>query len=211
MSNLCIGSIYEPNNWFTNRGEHRYKFVRTPRDVLGCDLLVFWGGKDWPTEWYGEEARWTREDKPVYRDFIERDIYFLARGKIPMVGVCRGGQGMVIFEGGRLWQDVSNHTSSHDVTFDDGDVVKCTSSHHQMFRLTDKMKLLGWSSKVLSPTKRNDKGEFTTSEREPEFALMPPDAMALAVQPHPEYEADVTRPLTQKTFQLIHKHLGIKL
>jgi hypothetical protein len=110
--------------------------------LVDADILVLTGGADVDPAFYGERPhRTTRFDE--LRD--ESDSLIMAEwgslqkkegGSDRMtIGICRGGQFLNIWNGGRMWQNVNHHAGVglHDIIdADTGQVLKVTSTHHQM-------------------------------------------------------------------------------
>jgi len=127
------------------------------KDIKEADLLVFTGGADVDPSLYGERNIMSSFDNG--RDQYELDMYAKAlEWDVPMFGICRGFQFLAVCNGGRLWQHVNNHTSSHDIVdCDTGKVVKASSIHHQMVRQTEDMQVLAVANTpVASQFKRSD-------------------------------------------------------
>ena len=109
-----------------------YEITETFDDA---DIVVFGGGVDVNPKLYGEEPIYaTRYDDTI--DKVDIDNWDRAKAaNKPMIGVCRGAQFLNVMNGGKLWQDVKNHGTSHDMidlAIDNGSKVKVTSTHHQM-------------------------------------------------------------------------------
>lgn len=113
----------------------RDKDWRGCKDITVADLVVFTGGEDINPELYHEAPiEGIRFNKK--RDDYEKSMFNQARNYgIPMVGICRGAQLLNVLCGGRLWQHVDNHTSSHYLTdVITNEVTLVTSTHHQQMR-----------------------------------------------------------------------------
>ena len=176
----------------------------------GIDAFILWGGTDIHPSYYGQKHHaWSgAPDKPSARDEFEWQAmkYCKAHG-IPMIGVCRGAQFLCAFAGGKLIQDVGGHGGPHQMTTSEGEVIRTTSSHHQMLDChgTDH-ELLAWSSHNLS---NHYYGEFSVtpfhidprSFKEPEVVFFP-DIKGLAIQGHPEW-ADPDERYVQYCLELV--------
>ncbi|HEY9660041.1 MAG TPA: gamma-glutamyl-gamma-aminobutyrate hydrolase family protein, partial [Allocoleopsis sp.] len=134
MKKVCIingGDTYR--RMFTDMGF-------TPCDTLDeADLVCFTGGADVSPELYGhKEHPSTFASK--FRDEEEMVLYKEAvKLQKPLVGICRGGQFLNVMSGGEMYQDVTKHTMSHDLTdLETGEVVYVTSTHHQMMKPSDR-------------------------------------------------------------------------
>jgi len=127
------------------------------KDIKEADLLVFTGGADVDPQLYGE--RNISSSFSTHRDAYELDMYAKAlEWDVPMFGICRGFQFLAVMNGGKLWQHVNNHTSSHDIVdTETGMVVKASSIHHQMVRQTGDMSVMAVSNNpVVTQFKRAD-------------------------------------------------------
>lgn len=92
--------------------------------------------------------------------------------KIPMIGICRGGQLLNVFNGGKLIQHVTGHHKAHIIVCEDGKLVSVNSSHHQMMVQNEKV-----ASKLLA---------YDIDLNHPEL-LWYNDTMSLCIQCHPEW------------------------
>jgi putative glutamine amidotransferase len=135
-------------------------------DVLdGLDGIMFTGGSDVDPALYGEQPHPTTKVKPE-RDAAEIVLLRAAlAADLPILGICRGMQLMVVAYGGRLHQhlpDVLGHhnhrpisgpkfgehavrlrpgSHSHDVL---GDLVLVNSFHHQGIADPGRLNPVGW-------------------------------------------------------------------
>jgi putative glutamine amidotransferase len=74
------------------------------------DGLLLTGGADLDPSLYGEPAAGSKPPEPG-RDALEREAWEAARHRdLPVLGVCRGLQALIVFSGGRLEQHVEGHT-----------------------------------------------------------------------------------------------------
>lgn len=107
-------------------------------DVEKADILQFTGGEDVSPHLYKEHPHPTTHSNPE-RDRKETLIFKGAvKRKLPMAGICRGGQFLNVMCGGSLWQDVDNHAirGTHPAIDEEtGEIIEVTSTHHQMMRL----------------------------------------------------------------------------
>lgn len=169
-------------------------------------MIVFWGGEDIWTGYYGEEPHKTTAIYESPRDRLEKEI-FNANPHTPKLGICRGAQLLCALSGGKLWQHVDKHTNSHLIKLEkDNSFIPVTSTHHQMMRPTPQMRLLAASSYVRSPHKWNEnKDPYLSVDPEAEIVFIP-ETKALCIQGHPEYTT-VNSPFSKLTTQLVKEHL----
>lgn len=180
-----------------------------------ADLVQFCGGSDVNPALYGEPKHATTYCN-LARDRQEQIIYEAALAKkIPMAGICRGGQFLNVMNNGMMWQDVDAHAiqGTHEA-FDhlSGKVVRVSSTHHQMMRPTDKGFILltarrssrkekmGQSGAVI--IKRND-----TTDIE---AVYYDDTRCLCYQPHPEFGGPELVDCRDLYFEYISYYLGVR-
>lgn len=104
-------------------------------DAKNADIVVFSGGADVDPSTYGQVAIPETYGAKA-RDLREKEIFDLCiEHETTMFGICRGLQALHAFQGGTLWQDVTNHGRHHtiyDIEFLTR--VSATSIHHQMVK-----------------------------------------------------------------------------
>lgn len=159
------------------------------RDMEDASIVLFTGGEDVTPELYGKKAHYTTGNSRM-RDAEELAEFKAARemGK-PMLGICRGSQFLCVMAGGELVQH-QEHKYLHDVTTNDGRVIRVTSSHHQRQYIQklapEKVELIAWAEH-LSPFAYGENDQDRLDEdKEVEIAYYP-EIKALAIQSHPEY------------------------
>lgn len=152
------------------------------------NLVVFTGGEDVTPDLYGHEHH-TYTYNNVVRDANEKALFDKALlYSIPMVGICRGGQFLNVMSGGEMYQDVTKHTCSHEITdVLTGEVVYVTSTHHQMMKPSSKALLV--ASSALGGDREWWNGEIfrrEVSEQDIEVVYYE-HTNSLCFQPHPEF------------------------
>lgn len=163
-------------------------------DIRDADVVVFGGGQDIDTAFYGEPKGYHTGGK-TRRDQIEQNDFEIARrlGK-KMVGICRGAQLLCALSGGKLIQHVAGHGGrDHGIsTFDRQPPLVVNSIHHQMmypYTLPTKdYKILGWATRPLSNTYLNGWNKeqwLPNSFKECEIVEFR-NTNSLAIQFHPE-------------------------
>lgn len=148
------------------------------------DLIIFTGGADVDPSLYNEPKHHSTYSH-IERDQFEKE-FFDKHFTTPKAGICRGGQFLNVMSGGSLWQDVDNHTRSHNLTdIETQREIQVTSTHHQMMRPGTQGELV---ATAYESTKRATALEFN---RNKDFAdievVYYPDTQCLCFQPHPEY------------------------
>lgn len=151
-----------------------------------ADVVIFTGGADVSPSLYGEEAHLTvfsdkeRDEECVklYKEAVDKGI--------PMVGICRGAQFIHVMRGGKLYQDVDGHNSSHLIT-DGKNKIWSSSVHHQMVIPQEGMEIVAWSDPPKSTSRwLNPKTSIMSDAIEVE-AFYYDDIVAFGTQGHPEY------------------------
>ena len=148
--------------------------VILPPDMTGAesverlDGLVLAGGADIDPNRYGQEPHATSDKPRTARDASELNLYKAARDRnIPVLGICRGLQVMVVAHGGSLHQhlpdvvgttlhrDAPGTFNNHLVSFQSGSLiaqlvgtleVETNSSHHQAVDNPGTLTPTGWAS-----------------------------------------------------------------
>ena len=79
--------------------------------VNACDGFLFSGGLDLDPKLYGEDIKFENVEIDPSRDDFECAIFPLVykTGK-PVLGICRGLQGLNVFLGGSLYQHIDGHS-----------------------------------------------------------------------------------------------------
>lgn len=162
-------------------------------DLFSASLVQFTGGSDVSPSFYGErEHSETRSN--LLRDKRERIIFNLAlKHKVPMAGVCRGGQFLNVMNGGKMWQHVNNHSGvgSHKVVdLDTGESYEATSTHHQMMNPHRSGKILAVAKESTRKERIGLKGQVVAllgSGGQDVEVLFYIKSKSLCFQPHPEF------------------------
>lgn len=194
--------------------EYENMFLRAgfaiTRTASLANLMCFTGGADVTPAIYGD-FKHPRTFNNEGRDEQEMGFFQVAQqNNIPCVGVCRGGQFLNVMSGGRMYQDVSNHTGAHElVDCDTGETIYVSSTHHQMM-------MPGEGAVLLASSTRGGYREWydghlfkrDTSNTDIEV-LFYENTKSLCFQPHPEFGGEDYTRMTEWFFELIHKHLGV--
>lgn len=177
---------------------------------MDADLIQFTGGEDVTPELYGEIVHPTTQYNPI-RDKRESIIFENCKGKIPLVGICRGGQFLNVMCGGKMWQDCDNHAlhGVHEVLDHfTGQVYSATSTHHQMMRPSDDAIIIATAQESsyvahmdghIQHCKNHKVGAHLDTE-----VCFYPEQNALCFQPHPEYLGSPE--MTKKFFEYIAEY-----
>lgn len=168
-----------------------------------ADLVQFTGGADVSPMLYNQMPHKKCFFDPE-RDYREQLIYSLClKNKIPMSGICRGGQFLHVMNGGEMFQHVDNHAvaGTHEcVDVFTGNKFQVTSTHHQMMKWNDEVNqnavLIGVSEEASKREWMIHKSPVTETvdwkrdrklqDKDIEI-LFYPKTKALCFQPHPEY------------------------
>lgn len=164
---------------------------------LFCDLMCFTGGADVHPSLYGQEV--AKQSYPSFdRDIDEAGYYAVAnRKKIPMVGICRGGQLMNVLRGGSMIQHIEGHHGPHTIYDKDTDRhVSVTSVHHQAMVPAD-------HAYIVAESEEDHINEVIFYEEDED------NSKALCFQGHPEFAGRGDECRTY-FFQLIKNFLGLE-
>ena len=164
------------------------------KELHKADIVLFTGGvPDVSPELYGE----TRHKTTLNEEWADlRDIQVFQEAAylgIPMVGVCRGAQFLHVMNHGKLFQDVDNHNSWHEIYDKRANeyIGPVSSVHHQMCRPNPENGMEVIAVAYESSTKHlNATMSYTQLEKTDEEdieAFWYPETACLGVQGHPEY------------------------
>ncbi len=157
-----------------------------------ANIVLFTGGEDVDPSLYGHEnvRSYTNKD----RDLKEKAIFEQMSQSQLALGICRGSQLLCCLNGGKLFQDVTNHAigRTHQIT-DGSRILEITSTHHQMqcpFNLPSKTYRILWTT----PERLSSRYAWGGTEDriippcEPEIVEyhVKDKPISLAIQGHPE-------------------------
>lgn len=166
--------------------------------ITDADIMFFVGGADVNPHLYGEEAI-PQTHFSVQTDTL--DLYAFREAKnMFKVGICRGGQFLNVMNGGKLWQDVDNHTRSHElVDAFTGQKVMVSSTHHQQFRPAQDAVTIATARETTRKQSemnlwswKKDGTQIDTYFAIDHEVLYYPGTRSLCFQPHPEYSSPST-------------------
>jgi hypothetical protein len=191
-----------------------------------ADLVWFTGGCDIEPKWYNEEPikhgfnSWTAPSRDRFEFALLKEA--VADGKF-VFGVCRGLQLLNIFNGGSLYQDVSNHMGNHEIRdFQTGKSLRVNSVHHQACRpgpgavvvcgnalsVRKRSQALDWSRPARASLPSAFIGGlprvFIEGHEIDVEGLWYPQTKCLGLQSHPEY--DDTTNTTNYAFELLNRY-----
>jgi GMP synthase-like glutamine amidotransferase len=157
-----------------------------------ADFVIFMGGVDVNPELYGEEPHPKTQPPNHERDRIETAVFKSTPNQF-RVGICRGAQLLHVLNGGRLWQHVEGHTSSHVVHYETEKSIRraynVSSTHHQMMKLpTTSGVVWAWADETRQRELPKG-GRFLIGPNhwtDPEVVYYP-KTQSLCFQPHPEH------------------------
>lgn len=179
------GDEYEQRNFAPFFALAGCKKALTPEKA---DLVVFTGGPDVNPILYDEAAHSTT-DFDAKRDESDIKLYeYCIMAGVPMLGVCRGAQFLWVMSGGKLYQDVDNHQTGHDIwDLDNKKWVPASSVHHQMVIYDPSlgMEVIATSSRANTRWRNDIQCDLTAKPDVEAYYL--PDSCILGIQGHPEY------------------------
>ena len=203
MKVFIINSNRAYDEMFTERG------WELTDDISKANLIQFTGGEDVSPYLYDEPNHRTTQNS-LARDKAEQFVFRVAKKKkIPMAGICRGGQFLNVMNGGKMYQHVDGHGGRHmtnlvGTPFE----LEVSSTHHQMMRpnydtgvvlLRNKprgtFKLDGWSK------------DFSDKEDWDIESVYYSDTNSLCFQPHPEHAG--VEECRRIYFSFLKNYLGV--
>ena len=203
-----IGGGFDFTRMFTKK---RWELSK---DLFSSDLVQFTGGSDVSPSFYDEKPH-AMTNCNLIRDKRERIIFNIAlKHKIPMSGVCRGGQFLNIMNGGKMWQHVDGHigkVSHNTVDMATGESFNASSTHHQMMIPHKTGKIIATAKEATKKEKMGKTGQIISLlgtqglDVEACFYLK---SKSFCFQPHPEYEGFDN--LTDRYFKYIAKYLKVE-
>lgn len=188
--------------------ENGYQSVKTPKDA---DAIVFIGGGDVDPSLYGEKPIMETGGVDIKKDAFERSVFEAFKGKKPFIGICRGGQLLNVLNGGKLWQHVLGHNSTHPaLDLETKRVLRISSIHHQMMRPTKDAEIFLVASES-SVFKAQDEIKYVmlkgqTQTHDDIEGVFYPQTKSLCFQSHPEIGPTEH---TKYFFEKIHEKLGV--
>ena len=201
-------------NVYIEQGDYNYKmlFITLGYTVVSdfdtADLIVFTGGSDVSPHLYGDAAHRTTGNNTI-RDAKEERLFDAAQDRgVACVGICRGAQFLNVMSGGRMYQDVDKHTTSHYLTdHETGEVVYVSSTHHQMM-------MPGAGAQVVATSNLKGKREWfddvtprSDIADEDYEVVYYPTTKCLCFQPHPEFNTPDYQGMKDYFHSLINRFL----
>ncbi len=162
-------------------------------NIEESDVVVFGGGADIEPETYDEKPGSRTYTSPQREKKEIEDFKKAQELGIKCYGTCRGMQLLCAMAGGKLIQDVTNHSGDHTIKTYDGVQIRVNSIHHQMvnpynLKSEKDYKILAWTSKRIS--KRylgaNDKSVYLPWQFKEIEVIYFPKINSMAIQSHPE-------------------------
>lgn len=168
-------------------------------DINNATIVCFTGGEDVNPALYGEPNR-IIQNRGVSRFSTQRDdrdayVFGLnCANKVLQIGICRGGQFLNVMNGGRMWQHVNGHVTPHNlVDAITGEVVKVTSTHHQMMRPSAEGEVIASAREASFKYAEPDEwhieqdAEINPGLLEDVEVVWYEESKCLCFQPHPEF------------------------
>jgi len=184
--------IIRGDGWYNHLFEECGFEVITPwrrKDYFreDIDLVLFTGGEDVHPNLYGGIHKGISYVN-TSRDDLEIDIFkYYSKKGVKITGICRGFQFINVMSGGRMYQDITNHTSPHTILIPRlKEKYFVTSTHHQLVMLPEDAIPVAWSDVMRSQAYIGPMASPTTAPKyEIESAIFP-KYNAFGVQFHPE-------------------------
>ncbi len=167
--------------------EGSYRF-RPSQNIYTADMILYTGGADVDPQLYNEQPLPVTHYSPK-RDEEDMTCYKIARRANKFqVGICRGSQFLNVMNGGKMWQDVDNHTNEHLIEdCQTKEVFAASSTHHQQIILGRTAQLLAFCQES---TQKTSYGKYWSIDLGPSVdveAYWYHESHCLGVQWHPEY------------------------
>lgn len=202
---VCIvNGSGEYRNLFTSLG-----YAIIPAFTSDVSLVVFTGGADVTPSLYGDEQHWATGCDPRRDEYEGRIAAKCLEHNIPMVGICRGGQFLNVFSGGRMYQHVEGHTRPHSITdVETGETVYVSSTHHQMIMPSSDALLV--ATAALGGSREWFDGHVAKKDisKEDIEVVYYAKTKALCFQPHPEFNSPEYEGMKKYFAGLLVKYLG---
>lgn len=166
-----------------------FPFFTSYKELKDYDVVLFLGGHDVTPSFYDSVKHHTTMND-YRRDLYEYDVFkYCLENNIPMVGICRGAQFLNVMNGGKLIQDLDNHTTYHMITTTDYGEILVSSSHHQMMMPTSLAKIIGETKiSTFKLFMNEDEKEIDLNDTMQDIEILYyKDTKCLCHQPHPEY------------------------
>lgn len=194
-----VMSTYQLVQLFLRKPE----FIMTER-IEDADIVVWPGGADVDPSFY-EHPKHKTTNTYSERDKLDVRAWNLVAPKVDVIkiGICRGAQFLNVMNGGTMYQDVNNHTSTHKMwcAFTEKEIT-VSSTHHQMMlpgadayvigtaeKSTYKVDYDEKTKKFVERTRLNDEPKSWENYGGPDpEVIWYDDTNTLCYQPHPEYD-----------------------
>lgn len=186
-------------------------------DISKASVVQFTGGSDVSPHLYGETMHPATTSNRQRDDKCMVLFSYAVRNKIPMAGICRGGQFLNVMNGGSMHQHCDGHAirGTHKATIrESGLIVDVTSTHHQIMRpskggiiLMDSLPLGTYKEGMTS----DKEGVFSVTDRKDEDdveAVYYENTNSLCYQPHPEW-CEESSSCVQAYKSFLRNYLGI--
>lgn len=163
-----------------------------PNMLEEYDMIVFTGGADIHPKYYGQEPVHCNSFDNV-RDTLEFSMMYNTKDTHYHFGICRGMQLLSVFNGDKLYQDITGHELHHhhhmvgkrNNYYRDKKIIGATSSHHQAVHCESVENIAAVTdlgSCVRAKTQIDE-----VKVREVVEAVWYPNTISFGVQGHPEY------------------------
>ncbi|MGM9970013.1 MAG: gamma-glutamyl-gamma-aminobutyrate hydrolase family protein [Anaeroplasma sp.] len=119
---------------FINSLNCDYTFIDDCSDLSCIDMFILPGGYDINPIYYNEKN--TNSKKiDMYNDFLDfKVIKYALENNIPLLGICRGMQSIVVSLGGSLHQNIDKHMNNNHFIIIDEKYYLVNSYHHQAIK-----------------------------------------------------------------------------
>ena len=190
---FIVGGHQGYKNMFINAGWEVEDSIRH------ADLIQFCGGEDVTPALYGHGKHSKTICSPE-RDATEKLVFELALAeRVPMAGICRGGQFLNVMCGGEMWQHVNMHSQGmymHPAKDEwSNDTFRVSSTHHQMMIPSDEACIILTAMEATRKEKVDATGHHNAivgknpgKGGQDVEAVWYPAYNTFCFQPHPEFQ-----------------------
>jgi len=150
--------------------------------------LILWGGADVDPNYYHQPRCIYTQTPDRGRDKFEfAQVAKAVNDGTPVVGVCRGGQLLCVYNGGSLLQHTVPHKQQHSIETKDGQLFdKVSAGHHQIMLPKGIYDVLAVNPSPVDCWVTDDEKVSRSNTAE---VVWFPETKCLSIQPHPEWAA----------------------
>lgn len=197
---VAVESMFSMAGWITYSTFTPEALEALGREQAGqvlkyTDLVCFTGGADVMPQLYGEKNEGLSYCNPA-RDLFEESVYKQFVNRVPMVGICRGGQFLNVMNGGKLIQHLGKTVH--------GDVLARRQLRVDMYE--NHTVRVDHHQGIVPTSDADDTLLYLPEMSGLTYACYYSKTKCLCFQPHPEWGHEPTKELF---FQLLKEYLNV--